>query len=306
MLPKLRRVRRPGPLVALSLLYFLGVSAIMIIAGISVSPDYIYLLLVPVALLSGRFLRYLRDWTPFIAIFLGWEALRGIAPKLGIPPHVGDLASLERFVFFGHLPGQVLQSAITGSWQTAVALVCTVIYFSHFIFPLCIGMVLWLLNRTQFLRFTTALMGMAFACFFIFLLAPTAPPWYATEHGAITGVHSLISQSLPSYISPYYHSLDPDEVAAFPSMHAAFPMISYLALRPISKWGSRVALVWLGLVAFAVVFLGQHYMVDVLAGWAIAAAAWAILMKLVVPRVGALQHHRPVVVTEPGNSRAVA
>ena len=303
VLPKLRRVRRPGPLVALSLIYFLGASAIMIRAGISVSPDYIYLLLVPVALVSGRFLRYLRDWTPFIAIFLGWEALRGIAPKLGISPHVADLAGLERFVFLGHLPGQVLQSAVTGTWQSVLAVGCTVIYFSHFIFPLAIGMVLWLLDRTQFLRFTTALMGMAFACFFIFLLAPTAPPWYATQHGAITGVTSLISQSLPSYVSPYYESLNPDPVAAFPSMHAAFPLMAYLALRPVSKLGSRIALVWVGLVAFAVVFLGQHYLVDVFAGWFIAGAAWVVLMHIVVPRVTALQWHPSVITTEPAEQR---
>jgi hypothetical protein len=64
-----------------SLLYLLLVSGVMIWRGVSVSPDYLLLILVPVALLSGRFLRFLRDWVPFIALFLGYEAVRGIAPK---------------------------------------------------------------------------------------------------------------------------------------------------------------------------------------------------------------------------------
>jgi len=82
-------LRRPGPLVVVSLLYLLLVSGVMIWRGISVSPDYLLLILVPVALLSGRFLRFLRDWVPFIALFLGYEAVRGIARKSGIPVHYG-------------------------------------------------------------------------------------------------------------------------------------------------------------------------------------------------------------------------
>jgi hypothetical protein len=87
-------VRRPGPLIAVSLAYMLLVSAVMIWRGISVSPDYLLLILVPVALLSGRFLRFLRDWVPFIALFLGYEAVRGIAPKSGIPVHYGSRRAL--------------------------------------------------------------------------------------------------------------------------------------------------------------------------------------------------------------------
>src|SRR5260370_29567077 len=92
-------VRRPGPLVAIALGYLTAASGVMIWRGISVSPDYLLLLMVPIALLSGRFLRFLGDWVPFVAIFLGWEAMRGIAPKTGIAPHIGDLASAETWVF---------------------------------------------------------------------------------------------------------------------------------------------------------------------------------------------------------------
>ena len=53
--------RRPGPLVVLSLAYLLLVSGLMIWRGISVSPDYLLLIVVPVAMLSGRFLGFLRD-----------------------------------------------------------------------------------------------------------------------------------------------------------------------------------------------------------------------------------------------------
>jgi hypothetical protein len=106
----LSAVRRPGPLVALSLAYLLLVSGVMIWRGISVSPDYLLLILVPVALLSGRFVRFLRDWVPFIALFLGYEALRGISRKSGLPVHYGDVIRADRAMFGGVDPTQWLQA----------------------------------------------------------------------------------------------------------------------------------------------------------------------------------------------------
>ncbi|GAC1338238.1 MAG: phosphatase PAP2 family protein [Candidatus Dormibacteria bacterium] len=284
------RARRPGPLVTLSIAYLTLASGVMIWRGISVSPDYLLLILVPIALLSGRLLGYLRDWVPFVAIFLAYEAMRGIAPKTGIAPHVEDLARLETGLFAGHNPTAFLQSHIPASHPLVIA--CTVIYFCHFVFPLGVGMVLWLLDRVQYLRFTVALVGMSFFCFALFLLFPTAPPWYAHDHGFLPGVSKLISSALPSAVSPYYSSLNPNPVAAFPSMHAAYPLLGALALWRISRRGAYLALAWSCLVWFSVVYLGEHYVVDVLGGVALALATWALLTRLLVPRLAALQTPR--------------
>ena len=83
----------------------------MIWRGISVSPDYLLLLLVPVAIASGRLGRFLGDWVPFVAIFLGWEAMRGIAPRTGIPPIVARAGDPDRWLGGGQLPTAVLQHA---------------------------------------------------------------------------------------------------------------------------------------------------------------------------------------------------
>jgi membrane-associated phospholipid phosphatase len=258
-----------------------------------VSPDYILLLCVPIALLSGHILRFLRDWVPFVAIFLGYEAMRGIAPKAGIPPHVSDLADVEQTLFGGHLPTAVLQAATPGTVGRVLAYGATVVYFCHFVFPFGVALVLWLANRTQFLRYTTVLMGMSFLAFILFLLLPTAPPWYAQSHGVVHGVTKLISSTLPSYVSPYYENLNPNPVAAFPSLHAAFPFVSFLALRAVYPRGAWIALGWCVLVWFSVVYLGEHYAVDVFGGVILAALCWVVFMRVVVPRVGVLQHVTP-------------
>jgi membrane-associated phospholipid phosphatase len=286
----LRHVRRPGPLVAISLAYLLAAAGIMIWRGISVSPDYLLFVLIPVALLSGRFLGFLRDWVPFIVIFLGWEAMRGVAPKTGFTPHVSDLAHIETALFFGHVPTAVLQQTLNvGTLGRVLAYAGTVVYFCHFVFPLAVGMVLWLVDRVQFVRFTTALMGMALVAFVIFLLVPTAPPWYAEQHGVISGFTKIIGTTLPSSVSPYYTSLNPNPVAAFPSLHAAFPFLGFLALLRVYPRAAWLAFAWCIAVWFSVVFLGEHYVVDVIGGVVLAALSWWLMMRVAAPRVGALQ-----------------
>ena len=286
----LRRARRPGPLVAISLAYLVAVAGVMIWRGISVSPDYLLFILIPVAALSGRFFGFVRDWVPFVVIFLGWEAMRGIADKTGFTPHVSDLAHIETWMFDGHVPSAVLQQTLdVGTGGRVLAYTATIVYFCHFVFPLAVGMVLWLVDRVQFVRFTTALMGMALVAFVVFLVVPTAPPWYAEQHGVIGGFQKIIGTTLPSAVSPYYTNLNPNPVAAFPSLHAAFPFLGFLALRRVYPRAAWVAFAWCVLVWFSVVFLGEHYVVDVIGGVVLASLSWLVMMRVAVPHVALLR-----------------
>src|SRR4029077_14977111 len=211
----------------------------------SVSPDYLLVIMVPIALLSGRLVRFLGDWVPFIAVFLGWEAMRGIVGRTGFTPHVDDLAGAERWLFGGHITTVALPSWIhRGGWTVSIDYAATVVYFGHFAVPITVGLVLWLADRRQFLRYTTAFMGMAMAAFVVFLLVPTAPPWYAQDHGVISGLSKILGNTLPSSVSPYYKSLNPNSVAAFPSLHAAFPFLGFLALRRVYPRAAFIALAW--------------------------------------------------------------
>lgn len=284
------RVTASAPLILASLAYLVIASGIMIWRGIAVSPDYLLLLLVPVAVASGRLLRFLGDWVPFVALFLGWEAMRGIGSATGIAPHVGDIASAELWIFRGHLPTMELQAWVGDrGWSGAADYFTTVVYFCHFVMPIAAGMVLWLRDRRRFLMFTTTLLGMSLVAFVVYLLLPSAPPWYAQDHGILTGFRHVIGNTLPDLLSPYYSSLNPNPTAALPSLHAAFPFLAFLALRPVYPRAAWLALAWAVLVWFSVVYLGEHYVVDVIAGVAFAVIAWTAMVRAIAPQVRALR-----------------
>ena len=190
-------------------------------------------------------------------------------------------------MFFGRVPSEVLQRHFGGVHWLVVA--ATVIYFCHFLFPIAAGMVLWLTSRVQFLRFTAALLAMSFAAFVVFLLLPTAPPWYASQAGLLPGVHNLVNGALPSAVSPYYRWLNPDAVAAWPSLHSAYPTLGALALWGISRRTAFITVPWCLAMWFSVIFLGEHYAIDVLGGIAFAVAAWALMLYAVAPHIAAFR-----------------
>ena len=71
-------------------------------------------------------------------------------------------------------------------------------------------------------------------------------------------------------------------VAALPSMHAAFPVVALVvAVRyGLPRWLIALQAAQLIGVWFAIVYLGDHYLVDAVAGAAVALAGVAIAHRL--------------------------
>ena len=153
-----------------------------------------------------------------------------------------------------------------------------VLYFLHFPLPIVVGFVFWLNDRAHYWRFVSALLLMSFVAFVTYLFFPTAPPWIQNH----SEVHKVIDETIKKWgvsyiVSPFYTNLNPNRFAAFPSLHAAFP-----ALAALYAW-SRYRLLSIGLIVYtafvwlAVVYLGEHYVVDALAGLVYALAAMLVV-----------------------------
>ena len=285
-------MRRPGALLIGSILYLSVIFGVMLWRGISIEPEWVVLALLVIAIAMGRGLTFVADWGPFLLLFFAYEAMRGFASKTGFVPD--DLSGLERAVFGGTLPTLTLQHAFyhaeSVSTQDVVAMF---FYFMHFPLPILVGFVFWLRSRDHYHRFIAALLLMAFLSFVTYLFWPSAPPWYQFQEGQVPSsmvVHKILDETVDKFwgagyfVSPLYTHLNPNQFAAFPSLHAAFP-----ALAAMYAWNRYRALAiglvcWTVAVLLSIVYLGEHYVVDALDGFLYVAVATVIVEGFVLWR----------------------
>jgi hypothetical protein len=274
------------------LAYAALVVALMVVGGVALTPDVLAVAFGLAAVLLGRGRLFLRDWIPFVVLLLAYELMRGVADDAGLPLHSTDLALADRLVFFGLLPTQVLQDALRpAAGLDVIAIGATVVYMLHFALPLATGFALWLWRRPQYYDFVAALIILSMAGFVTYLLLPAAPPWYVADRGLLDGPDG---RPLIAYLKPgafetlaaalgfdgrYLYSLafgsvNPNAVAAFPSLHVAYPFLAFLVLlRAFGRVG-WLAFFYTLLVTFSVVYTGDHWVIDAVAGMAYAYVAY--------------------------------
>lgn len=276
--------------------YVVLLSGLMIAGGVSITPDVMLVALGLAAIILGRGRLFVRDWVPFIGLFLAYELMRGYADNINGFVHEADVLGAERWLFGGHLPTQVLQDAFhpaTGlDW---VAIAGTIFYFLHFPLPIAIAFLLWIRRRRAYYDYIAALILLSMAGFVTYLLFPVAPPWLAAQDGLVNGPNGLPAITylkaqgfedlarLFGFEGRYLYSyaiydVNPNVVAAFPSLHAGYPFLAFLFARRAFGRAGWAMLGYAACVWFAIVYLGDHYVVDVLGGITYASIAYLAIV----------------------------
>jgi hypothetical protein len=270
----------------LALGYLAGLGAMILVKGVFLSADrYFLILLVPaLALRTGR--AYIRDFLPFIALILLYEEARGVAHLIHPHPFYEPMLTLDRWLGFGEVPTNRLQGWLWSGhlewYDHALALLDRL----HFIVPPTLLLLIWLERRDAFYRCAATLVGVSFAGAATFAAFPAAPPWLASKHhliprvyriGYIEGGDSPVATS-KSWIEA--HVLG-NPVAAVPSLHAAYATLVLLfAYTWRGRIGALVAAPYTLGMWFTVVYLGDHYVVDIILGLAYAATGWVLVPRL--------------------------
>jgi membrane-associated phospholipid phosphatase len=78
-----------------------------------------------------------------------------------------------------------------------------------------------------------------------------------------------------------YDFIQPNKFAAFPSLHSALPWLIALFALKIGKGKALPILIFPLGVWFSAVYLGEHYIVDVIGGVAYATVAFILAEKLI-------------------------
>jgi PAP2 superfamily len=225
------------------------------------------------------------DWVPFVAVFLAYDYSRGAADALGFSTKVTPQINVDRLLFGGHVPTVWLQEHlyephVVRWWDVVVA----VTYVTHYFVPLAVAGVLWSRNRLVWKRYVARLMVLSFSAVAFFCVFPTAPPWMASRQGRIGDVERIATRGWGRVGLDSAHSLlskgqaTVNLVAAVPSLHAAYAALVAVTLWPMlrPRWLRAVLLVHPALMVFTIVYGGEHYVADALAGYVLLAlACWA-------------------------------
>jgi membrane-associated phospholipid phosphatase len=251
-----------------------------LVTGRWVAAPWLHVLLAGVCvaawLPSGRRIKYLQYGPLYVLGLLVYTVLRGFADNTGITPKMTYVIALEERIFFGHVPTLWLQEHLFRPAHLGPLDWLTVqVHWSYFFVPHIGAALVWLFRRELVPRYFFLVLGTFYMGLVLYFLFPTVPPWLAADYGALPGVNRIMDyaghQVDPGTYHRIYDALGvPNAVAAMPSLHMGVTFAVYLFTRDVNRWLGRVLLAYSALMGFSLVYIGEHYAVDVLVGVAVA------------------------------------
>ncbi|HET6830087.1 MAG TPA: phosphatase PAP2 family protein [Solirubrobacterales bacterium] len=180
----------------------------------------------------------------------------------------------------GRLPNSRLQAALTPADGSVTALdrVLSFAHWAWFFEPHLSLLYILVRDERRFAR-AARQMGAAFdlGCAG-YIAVPTAPPWWAAANG-YTGHDPVERRMLAVGEETFraawprmYDAVDGNPWAAMPSLHFGASVLAAILLGESSRTAGAIGWTYAGVLGFALVYLGEHYVVDLLAGLALVAA----------------------------------
>lgn len=258
-------------------LFMLRVSVLFLVALILVTkrtfwtPDTLFAVLFAVFVVFGQVRAFLIRFLPLVSLLLLYEIFRGVADDLNRTVHFTEMIIVDKWLFLGAMPPSVLQS---WWWVGTVQWYDFYFYFLytiHFLMPVLLAILLWKKADKYYWPFVWAIVGLSFAAFVTYILFPAAPPWMAKDLGYISEPLVRVSSDVWAAMgienfSEVYANIPANPVAAVPSLHSAYPMLFTLFI--VLAFGKKYW--WVGIYPVSmwvgVVYLGEHYVIDVILG----------------------------------------
>jgi hypothetical protein len=188
-------------------------------------------------------------------------------------------------------PGEVRRHDLVLAW----------IHWSWFFVPHGACAYILLRHRDQFPRAA----GQMAAVFDIGMVGywaiPTAPPWWAGQNGNMPHVRRMMVEAGEHFWGrawgPLFDFLGGNPFAAMPSLHFATSVMAAHVLSDVGRVPGALGWTYAVSLGFALVYLGEHYVVDLLAGLGLAEGVRRLVPRA-EPVVGAIA--RGVQRLEPG------
>jgi hypothetical protein len=239
------------------------------------------------------------EWLPLFGLLVGYDYLRGAVSVAPGEAWVHPQIDVDRFLFGGQIPTVWLQERLFDAghvhWYD-FAVWC--VYMSHFFAVWIVAAVLWKIAHHKYRRYATLAVLTTLAAFLTYWLYPAQPPWLAGELNTMPSVDRVVplvwgQLGVPTAASLFENGSGlVNLVAAMPSLHASFPFMLLLFFWP-AGWWVRIGLgLYTLAMTFALVYGGEHFVVDALVGWLFTGIVFAAV-QLAWPRLGRLRRREP-------------
>lgn len=192
---------------------------------------------------------------------------------------VGYPIRADRLIGGGALPSVRLQRALAGlGRRNVIDRFLSWVHWSWFIEPH--AALAWILARDpeHFARSARQMSAVYDLGCVVYAAAPTAPPWWASREGytdeKVRRIMEEVGEEEWGRLWPVlYDTLGGNPWAAMPSLHFATSLMAALLLAEAGPVHATAGWAYAGALGFALVYLGEHYVIDLLVGAAIVLAA---------------------------------
>ena len=180
--------------------------------------------------------------------------------------------SIDRAIGLGTLPNARLQRALTRlPGVRVVDRFLTWVHWLWFLEPYLALIYILVRHPRLFPRAARQLAAVFDIGCIGYFAVPTAPPWWASEQGATRDEVRRImvgvgEETWGSAWPTLYGTLGSNPWAAMPSLHFATSLLAALSLSEAGRVPGAVGWGYALTLGFALVYLGEHYVTDVLAG----------------------------------------
>jgi membrane-associated phospholipid phosphatase len=190
--------------------------------------------------------------------------------------HVGYPIDCDRVIGFGQLPTLRLQHAFARAGEVnrfeRVLVWC---HWAWFMVPH--GSVAYVMLRSpeRFAAAAGRMYGVFDAGAVFYWAIPTAPPWWASAHGHLgEGERVHVRRMMIEYGEQYwqdrwgalYDVLGGNPLAAMPSLHFATSLMAAHLLGEVGPVAGAIGWTYASLLGLALVYLGEHYAIDLVGG----------------------------------------
>lgn len=236
--------------------------------------------------------KFILGFSIFIVYWIIFDYMKAFPNYRFNDVHIADLYGAEK-ALFGIGAQNITPNEYWLAHQSAFLDVATGIFYLCWIpVPLAFAAYLFFKDKSLFLQFSLTFVLVNLIGFVIYYTYPAAPPWYIQLHGdnfiagtaGNTAGLSRFDEFFGVKIFKNLYEKSSNVFAAMPSLHSSYPLIVvYYEFKKKAGLLARIVFVSVMIgIWFAAVYTSHHYLLDVLAGIACAAAGTWLFQKILL------------------------